>query len=67
MRLPAKRGHWAWQWLSWGDTVLLLGGEQLALVWTAVLTAGVKSVKLGSDLELAVADVVPTLILKENG
>ena len=39
---------------------------QIALVWMAVLAAGVKTVKMGADTVLAVADVVPALCLKTS-
>ncbi len=40
---------------------------QIALVWMAVLAAGVTKVKMGADTVLEVADVVPALRLKEKG
>ena len=36
-------------------------------MWMAVLAAGVKSVKMGADTELLVADLVPALHLKAKG
>ncbi len=44
------------------------GVRQAALVWNAVLAAeSVTTVKMGADTELAVADLVPALRLKERG
>jgi hypothetical protein len=43
------------------------GGRQVALVWMEVLGARVERVRMGADLALAVADVVPALHLKERG
>jgi hypothetical protein len=43
------------------------GGDQIALLWMAVLAAGVKSVKLGADLVVEVAQLVPALHLKPKG
>ncbi len=40
--------------------------RQIALVWIAVLAAGVKTVRMGHNAELAMADVVPALRLKAN-
>jgi hypothetical protein len=73
-----KKGGWG----GWGggggachgppDTCLRgrgwVGGGfwQIALVWMAVLAAGVKTVKMGADTVLAVADVVPALCLKTS-
>ncbi len=37
---------------------------QAALVWMKVLEEGVETVRLGSDTVLAVADVVPALLLQ---
>ena len=53
-------------------TLLSMGGMgegdwQIGLVWMAVLAAGVKTVKMGADTVLAVADVVPALRLKTTG
>jgi hypothetical protein len=42
---------------------LILGWLQLAVLWGSVLSAGVKYVKLGSDL-VEVASIVPRLTLK---
>jgi hypothetical protein len=44
-----------------------LGGGQIALVWMAVLEAGVTSVKMGADTVLTVAELVPVLRLKDKG
>ena len=43
------------------------GSWQIALLWMAVLAAGVESVKMGADLVLRVADLLPALRLKEKG
>ena len=43
------------------------GCWQAALLWMAVLAAGVKAVRLGADTVLPVADLVPVLALKEKG
>jgi hypothetical protein len=43
-----------------------LGGGQIALVWIAVLAAGVARMKMGADEVLTVAELVPVLRLKEK-
>ena len=43
------------------------GGGQVALVWIRLLEAGVRTVKLGTDIVLRVDDVMPALRLKEKG
>ena len=51
-----------------GDTRRGDGGwRQIALWWMAVLVGGVKTVKMGADTRLLVADLVPVLALKEKG
>ena len=57
-----------WGGVRWGGC----GGGQIALLWMAVLEAGVKRVKMGADtwkvadLVVEVAQLVPALHLKEK-
>ena len=50
--------------LGWGGG---LGGGQIALVWIALLAAGVTTVKMGADTVLLVSELVPVLRLKDKG
>ncbi len=47
----------------------MLCGEQLAVIWSAVLAKGtaVKRIKFGAGVELQLNELLPTLVLKERG